>query len=184
MSVAIPWPGTVRGEIPTVQLHSKRHSKRSASSQPTNSSSCESPTREETTSTCANSKRQLPPLPKKTATANNNNVLEVSATPPEEDLSQVVRTESGIGESFSSDSALIRYGDSPSISAAATPSSNWSSSWSWFDIGGTHGSQTVQATAWGLVIVTAGLGGEIRAYQNFGLPRKVGRQTNLFGGPT
>ncbi|KAF3449198.1 hypothetical protein FNV43_RR09926 [Rhamnella rubrinervis] len=191
VSVAIPWPGSVRGEIPTVQLHSKRHSKRSASSQPTNSSSCSgSPTREETTSACANSKRQLPPLPKKTATAtatanNNNNALETSVTPPEEDLSQVARTESGIGESFCSDSAAsIRYGDSPSISAAATPSSNWSSSWSWFDIGGTHGNQTVQATAWGLVIVTAGLGGEIRAYQNFGLPRKVGRQTNLFGGPT
>ncbi|KAI3830290.1 hypothetical protein L1987_04428 [Smallanthus sonchifolius] len=35
----------------------------------------------------------------------------------------------------------------------------------------------VQSTAWGLVIMTAGLGGEIKVYQNVGLPIKVG---NLF----
>ncbi|KAK9057795.1 hypothetical protein SSX86_022633 [Deinandra increscens subsp. villosa] len=35
----------------------------------------------------------------------------------------------------------------------------------------------IQSTAWGLVIVTAGLEGEIRVYQNVGLPIKVG---NLF----
>ncbi|CAI9287537.1 unnamed protein product [Lactuca saligna] len=37
---------------------------------------------------------------------------------------------------------------------------------------------TAQSTAWGLVIVTAGVGGEIKVYQNVGLPVKVG--TNLF----
>jgi hypothetical protein len=86
---------------------------------------------------------------------------------------------SGLGELFASSSSSIRYGDSPSISAAPTPSSSWSSSWLWLD-GGSHGNQTVQATAWGLVIVTATLGGEIRTYQNFGLPRKIGRQAHLF----
>jgi len=78
-----------------------------------------------------------------------------------------------------SSSSSIRYGDSPSISAAPTPCPSWSSSWLWLD-GGSHGNQTVQATAWGLVIVTATLGGEIRTYQNFGLPRKIGRQAHLF----
>jgi hypothetical protein len=63
---------------------------------------------------------------------------------------------SGLGELFASSSSSIRYGDSPSISAAPTPSSSWSSSWLWLD-GGSHGNQTVQATAWGLVIVTATL---------------------------
>lgn len=35
----------------------------------------------------------------------------------------------------------------------------------------------IQSTAWGMVIVTAGLDGEIRVYQNVGLPIKLG---NLF----
>ncbi|KAL1545942.1 WD repeat-containing protein 44-like isoform X2 [Salvia divinorum] len=35
----------------------------------------------------------------------------------------------------------------------------------------------MQATTWGLVIVTATLEGEIKVYQNFGLPVKAGRQT-------
>ncbi|XP_057778916.1 uncharacterized protein LOC130997569 [Salvia miltiorrhiza] len=37
-------------------------------------------------------------------------------------------------------------------------------------------SSTVQATTWGLVIVTATLEGEIKVYQNFGLPVKATRQ--------
>ncbi|KAL5574173.1 hypothetical protein UlMin_023770 [Ulmus minor] len=167
VSVAILWPGTIKGEPPTLPLHSKRHSKRSFSQPPSASGS---PTRED--NSALNSKKQLPPIPKK--------------NPLEEELSKISRAESTFDESFNSDAgaALLRYGDSPSISATPTPSSSWSSSWSWFDYGGSHGSHTIQATAWGMVIVTAGLGGEIRAYQNFGLPRKVGRQTNLFGGPT
>lgn len=120
-----------------------------------------------------NSKRQLPPLPKKA------NTVERVLTPPEEETAQLSRLDSGvgIGESFNSvASASVRYGgDSPSISSAANPSS---ASWSWFDGGNSNG--TMQATAWGMVIVTAGLGGEIRAYQNFGLPRRVGRQASLF----
>ncbi|XP_071687329.1 uncharacterized protein [Rutidosis leptorrhynchoides] len=36
---------------------------------------------------------------------------------------------------------------------------------------------SAQSTVWGLVIVTAGVGGEIKVYQNVGLPVKVGYQT-------
>ncbi|CAA6666779.1 unnamed protein product [Spirodela intermedia] len=36
------------------------------------------------------------------------------------------------------------------------------------------------STAWGLVVVTAGLGGEIKIFQNFGLPRLLNRQNNIF----
>ncbi|KAK4583603.1 hypothetical protein RGQ29_026367 [Quercus rubra] len=194
VSVAIPWPGTIKGEPPTMSVQSKRQSKRLTSQLPSsggsptkedNSASSKrhlpslptpsaggSPTKEEN---LVNSKRHLPPLAKK-----STNVSESVSTRPEEELAYVSRTDSGIGESFSSLSALFRYGDSPSISAA-NPSS---SSWSWFDAGNNHVTHTTQPTAWGLVIVTAGLGGEIRAYQNFGLPRRFGRQTNIFGGPT
>ncbi|KAK9985292.1 hypothetical protein SO802_030243 [Lithocarpus litseifolius] len=194
VSVAIPWPGTIKGEPPTMSVQSKRQSKRLTSQLPSsggsptkedNSASSKrhlpslptpsaggSPTKEEN---FVNSKRHLPPLPKK-----STNVSESVSTPPEEELAYVSHTDSGIGESFTSLSALFRYGDSPSISAANTSSS----SWSWFDAGNNHVTHTTQPTAWGLVIVTAGLGGEIRAYQNFGLPRRIGRQTNIFGGPT
>jgi hypothetical protein len=34
--------------------------------------------------------------------------------------------------------------------------------------------------AWGLVVVTATLGGEIRVYQNFGMPFRIKGQGNLF----
>ncbi|KAM6574618.1 hypothetical protein CsatA_022945 [Cannabis sativa] len=183
VSVAIPWPGTIKGDPPSVPLHhSKRHSKRYSASP----SAPESPTRDEVSSAAAaaaptgNSKRHLPPLPKKGTTGASSSL---ENNQPEEELGQVSQMECGyVGESFNSEAETIRYGDSPSISASgATPSSSWSSSWPWFDIGGNHGSQSIQATAWGMVIVTAGLGGEIKAYQNFGLPRKVGRQTSLFG---
>lgn len=180
VSVAIPWPGTIKGDPPPMPVHSsKRHSKRS-SVQPISGSA--SPTQEG-----GDNKKLLPPLPKKntTPTTPPNATPERPSTPPPEDQdpSQISRTESGIGESFSSDPSSIRYGgDSPSISSGNASTSSWSSSWSWFDIGNSQSNQTTQASAWGLVIVTATLEGEIRAYQNFGLPRRV--QTNIFGGPT
>ncbi|CBI30564.3 unnamed protein product, partial [Vitis vinifera] len=74
-------------------------------------------------------------------------------------------------------SVAIPWPEEEMTSCNSLPS--WSPSWSWFD-GSSHGSHTVQATAWGLVVVTAGVGGEIRAYQNFGVPLRIGRQTTLF----
>ncbi|XP_050217520.1 uncharacterized protein LOC126668339 [Mercurialis annua] len=200
VSMAIPWPGSIKGDPPSLQLHSKRHSKRLTISQ--TPSSCGSPTkedalslssrryfppsatdsmpREEEISSAGNSKRQLPPLPlPKKINNNNNNHLERTLS-PEEDPASISRSDSDFGDSFStSASSSIRYGDSPSISAAPSSNSSWSSSWSWFDGGSSHGNQ-IHATAWGMVVVTATLGGEIRAYQNFGLPRRIGRQSNLF----
>lgn len=173
VSVAIPWPGCIKGEPPPIPVHSKRHSKRSIPQPPSNNSS---PTRDDNC-LAASCKRQLPPLPKKHST------LERTTACPDEELAQVSHSDSGngIGESFNSASTSVRYGDSPSISAPGNAStSSSSSSWSLFDAGNSHGSHTVQPTAWGLVVVTAGLGGDIRAYQNFGMPVKIGRQTNLF----
>ncbi|KAK4270308.1 hypothetical protein QN277_023358 [Acacia crassicarpa] len=93
-------------------------------------------------------------------------------TSEEDDAAAISRNNSGLGDSFSScDSVSIGYGDSPSISASARSSSS-SGSWSMqYDNG--HANPSSHASAWGLVIVTAGYGGEIRCYQNFGLPRKV-----------
>lgn len=216
VSVAIPWPGSVKFEPPTIQLHSKKNFKKPAAS------ATSSPRKEDLNK---NNKRLLPPLPNnkknnnatdKTVSNNINNTNSSSSSnenpnnsninkdyhdknnssnnsensvdgerapdSPEADPAQITRTESGMGSSFSSCSGgSIRYGDSPSISSNQSSSSHsWAPGWSWFDGGGSHGSDTMQARAWGLVIVTAGLGGEIRAYQNIGVPLKVGRQSNLF----
>ncbi|KAI7739295.1 hypothetical protein M8C21_026630, partial [Ambrosia artemisiifolia] len=65
----------------------------------------------------------------------------------EEDAEQPSNTGTDVGES--------NDGSSQSGNAAAATNNN------------------IQSTAWGLVIVTAGLGGEIRVYQNVGLPVKV-----------
>lgn len=168
--------------------HSKRHSKRSTQQQQQQQppSGNASPTQEDAAGL---SKRLLPPLPKKNNTSNKGDALDQRpATPPpleDQDPAQISRTESGIGESFNSDPSSIRYGGGDSsMSVGSASTSSWSSSWSWLDnIGNnSNANQTTQATAWGLVIVTATLEGEIRAYQNFGLPRKM--QNNIFGGPT
>ncbi|CAH8387272.1 unnamed protein product [Eruca vesicaria subsp. sativa] len=167
VSAAVPWHGHVRGEPPPVQMHSKRHSKRiSTSSQP--SSAVSSPTREEIYATAVqnrNKKPGLPPIPKRIT--------------PQQQPEEEVGGEVGISESFGSsmngsEQQSSRFGESPSINTSSRLSS-----WSWFDSGG-HGPQTIQPTAWGMVIVTATVSGEIRSYQNFGLPRRVGRQTTLF----
>ncbi|XP_073142518.1 uncharacterized protein [Henckelia pumila] len=172
VSVAIPWPGSARNEPPMVEIHSKRHSKRSNATPPQSLSN--SPTKEDNRVVGASSRRHLPPLPKK------NNILERITSSADDEFAHSSRIDPGIGvsESFGSSSQSLRYDDPSSISASGnSPSQSWSSSWNLFDGGS---SQTVQATAWGMVVVTASLGGELRVYQNFGLPVKVSRQANLF----
>ncbi|KAL1210893.1 COMPASS-like H3K4 histone methylase component WDR5A [Cardamine amara subsp. amara] len=157
VSVAIPWHGVVKGEPPPTQTQSKRNPKKTSTTTtgPENATTCK--------------KSGLPPLPKK----NNENTADVgSEQHQEEDLvTQIPQNESknNTGES-------LKPGDSPSISLSSRISS-----WSWFDSSGSHGAHSHQPTAWGMVIVTATLKGQIRTYQNFGLPRRVGRQGSLFG---
>ncbi|KAH0469390.1 hypothetical protein IEQ34_000948 [Dendrobium chrysotoxum] len=60
-------------------------------------------------------------------------------------------------------------------------SSSSFASWGW--VGGSRKVVTnslESSNAWGLVVVTADLGGNIRIYQNFGLPVRLSRQNNLF----
>ncbi|CAN6723880.1 unnamed protein product [Malus baccata var. baccata] len=157
VSVAIPWPGTIKGDPPSVIVqHSKRQSKRSTQQPQSGNSSL-------TQENAGVSKRMLPPIPKKNNKDNNNNNNnnnkgntsdQIPSTPPQEDQdpAQICRTKYGIGESFNSDPSSIRYGDSSSMSAGSASTSSWSSSWSWLDnIGNNNASQTMQATAWGLV---------------------------------
>ncbi|KAF8395112.1 hypothetical protein HHK36_019053 [Tetracentron sinense] len=165
VSVAIPWPGCIKGEPPTIPLHSKRHSKRTTTQPPPSNGA---QTLEDALMSTSSSRRHLPPLPKKSG------VLERASTYPKEELNK--ESEHGSSSSFASTS--FKYDDSPSISTSGNSSS--SSSRSWFDSGSSNGRTSIQATAWGMVVVTAGLGGEIRTYQNLGLPLRLGRQTNLF----
>ncbi|TYG54405.1 hypothetical protein ES288_D09G186800v1 [Gossypium darwinii] len=185
VSVAIPWPGTIKGETPSM---SKKNSKRT---QPG-----ESPNNEDDTQP---NKAGLPPLPKK-------NNTEKTTSPSEEDPAQASAVDPGIPESSSSmsrssssskddspsdssasnlnSSSSIKAGDSSSNANTGSTKSEESGSvpsaaaapsiWSWFDVvGGGAGNTPTETTAWGLVIVTATLDGEIKIYQNFGLPRKI-----------
>ncbi|KAL0333280.1 UNVERIFIED_CONTAM: WD repeat-containing protein 44 [Sesamum angustifolium] len=146
VSVATPWPGSIKNEPPMVEIHSKRHLSKRSTAPPPNSS-ISSPTEDNLVG--LSSRRHLPPLPKK------NTVLDRNSSCADEDFAHSSRMDPGIGvsDSFASSSASNYY-DSPFISTdASSPSRHWSSS----DNGGGHGGQTVLATAWGLVIVTASL---------------------------
>lgn len=160
VSVAITWPGSANYEAPTVDMHSKKNTKR-----PTTAAA---PTQEEADTSLAG----LPPLPKKKKegseekTCCGEDQMECPLVPPPPtDAGEGVEPPEPAAEASS---AAASEGESPALTH--TQSENAS--------GG--GGNTVQATAWGLVIVTASLEGEIKVYQNFGLPVKVVRQTLLF----
>ncbi|KAD3068354.1 hypothetical protein E3N88_36234 [Mikania micrantha] len=160
VSVTAPWPGSNKLEQPLVTIHSKKHTKSSTTTTTTlpppatGSSSIHDETGHNKPSTTP-----LPPLPKRSS----------SSMDSIEDIDHHEQADSGVGpcESFSSAaSSSGRYDE------LTSPSPNTKGSPGW---GGNHGHKTIQATAWGLVIVTAGLGGEIKVFQNVGLPFKVGR---------
>ncbi|KAK8600202.1 hypothetical protein V6N12_050058 [Hibiscus sabdariffa] len=179
VSVAIPWPGTIKGEPPTIGgSQPKRNSRQTQS--------CDIPPINED-SVQPNNKKSLPPLPNK-----KNNNEEKTTSPSEEEPAQTTPADPGISKESTStstsrspslSSSSAQAGDSPcnaspspakleesgSVSPAAAPSI-----WSWFDVVGVGaGNNPTEATAWGLVIVAATHEGEIKIYQNFGLPRKI-----------
>ncbi|CAN1849627.1 WD repeat-containing protein 44 [Linum perenne] len=186
VSVAIPFPGTVKGDPPPLIPTTKSKSKRQPSTED------HSPANEEATS--ASKKPPLPKNPKgnskkddKDASStvkegkedddnskddkagkDGNNVEEKAAK--EEDDTQISGSNSGTGESFSSEKS-----EESASTTTNPPSSLFEGSSQ-----GQGGSSNNQASAWGLVIVAATSGGEIKAFQNFGMPRKMGRQSNLF----
>ncbi|KAL0875020.1 hypothetical protein Bca101_024725 [Brassica carinata] len=151
VSVAIPWHGVVKGEPPPTHAHSKKNTKKT--------------TQENAT---GGKKSGLPPLPKK----NNDNTADGSTEEHREDDPTMDTLQNETENNNTGET--LKPGDSPSTSLSSRISS-----WSWFDGSGSHGSHN-QPTAWGMVIVTSTIGGQIRAYQNFGLPRRVSRQGSLF----
>ncbi|PIA62855.1 hypothetical protein AQUCO_00200699v1 [Aquilegia coerulea] len=209
VSVAIPWPGSTKYDPSMLSTQSKRHSKFTPSHSPAPSGTLQegflrspSVTRsqealvrslsgtkdqetfsrrpsvnrvEEVFTRSPSVTRNLPPLPKK------NNISDKPAICSEEEPLCVSRTNSGIGDSAAfvsaPASAASSFRECPSISASESSLS----SLSWlFDGANNSVRNNIQPTAWGLVVVAAGLGGELRIYQNFGLPVRVGRQANLF----
>ncbi|WOK94987.1 WD repeat-containing protein 44-like [Canna indica] len=105
-----------------------------------------------------------PPLPRKSFT---EQTLAANA----EEGRDITNSPSAIGnESFASGSASMRAAD-------AVGSSSSLSSWGWQSAAGSRTGGGEQSNAWGLVVVTAGLGGDIRVFQNFGLPVRLGRPT-------
>ncbi|KAL0728733.1 hypothetical protein Bca4012_024826 [Brassica carinata] len=151
VSVAIPWHGVVKGEPPPTHAHSKKNTKKTTQE-----------------NAAGGKKSGLPPLPKK----NNDNTAD-GATEEHQEDEPTTHTPKNETENNNAGETL-KPGDSPSTSLSSRISS-----WSWFDGSGSHGSHN-QPTAWGMVIVTSTIGGQIRAYQNFGLPRRVSRQGSLF----
>lgn len=160
VTAAIAWPGSTTDEPPSVEIHSKRHAKLSASSLPSINSN--SPTGEENAVGGSN-RKNLPPLPKKNVSSEGISNIE------EDEVTHSPPIDPGIGDSNSSRSHSARtYRDSCPISAPAAPQSHSFNSRCL-----PSGGPAIQTTAWGMVIVTASFEGEIRVYQNFGLPRKV-----------
>lgn len=160
VSVTAPWPGNSKLEQPLVAMHSKKHSKKSTTTLPPPSPGL-SPSQDDGHNKPPSSS-PLPPLPKK-----SNPSMESI-----EDTDNNSHNDSTIGPSESFSSATSSSGRFDEMaSPSPSPSPNLKSPlW-----GGSNGHKTIQATAWGFVIVTAGLSGEIKVFQNVGLPFKVGR---------
>ncbi|XP_076955040.1 uncharacterized protein LOC143629730 [Bidens hawaiensis] len=151
VSVTAPWPGSNKLEQPLVAMHSKRHTKRSTTTlRPSVTGS--SPIHDDIGHSKPSS-TTLPPLPKKSN----------PSTDVVEDTDHNANVDSSVGPSESFSAVVSSSGR---FDEMTSPTPVW---------GGNRGHKTIQATAWGLVIVTAGLGGEIKVFQNVGLPFKVGR---------
>ncbi|KAK8553713.1 hypothetical protein V6N12_030697 [Hibiscus sabdariffa] len=174
VSVAIPWTGTIKGEPPAMpgsQPKRNPNSRRTQSDIP--------PINEDSTQP---NKKGLPPLPNK---KNSEEPAETSPVDPgtsEESSSNSGPPSLSKGDSPSLSSSSTQAVDSPSNASPAPAKLEESNSlpaaapsiWSWFDVvGGGASPSPTEATAWGVVIVAATVDGEIKIYQNFGLPRKI-----------
>lgn len=169
VSVAIPWPGSgskLGPASPSLPLWTRRYTHEQGESSDSQISTT-------TEDNFPISRSHYPPLPKKNSSE--------QTLPCADEFRDIAHFGSEIGSgSFVSSSSSMRSGAaSSSISDSGTFSSSLSS-WGWSVGGSNRTSNLGAANAWGLVVVTASLGGDIRIYQNFGLPLRLSRQTNLF----
>lgn len=149
VSVALPWPGSCKHTTPSnipPLLSSSRCIQRSES----NDSVQEHPS----TTTSTTHHREI-----------ICNSLQTNAT---SSMSHSINS--------NSNSWLSKSGPLSSVHGFSLPYSSHLSA-RWHNIGGNNkvSSSVPDATAWGLVLVTASLEGEIRVHQNFGLPIRLNR---------
>ncbi|MQL77869.1 hypothetical protein Taro_010291 [Colocasia esculenta] len=174
VSVAIPWPpgGSSKTESPILSSWSRQKTHQS----PLRSPDLQQPVSSMITVTedvVTSCRSQIPPLPKKSHSDQSPRGTEEEVCNP-----------SHSGQLFGGSSSIsasnwLMSGAISSISALNSFASLSSSS-RWHNGGGNRSTNIPASTAWGLVVVTAGLGGEIKIYQNFGIPRLLSRQSHIF----
>ncbi|XP_028775464.1 WD repeat-containing protein YMR102C-like [Neltuma alba] len=173
VSVAVPWPFTIKGDPPQAKKTGK-----TGNLPPL-------PNKKESDPSTTDSPPTLPPLPPKknatdaettSKTTDNNEENTSSAADSgsndqqEVDPAAISRTESLASDSTTSST---RHDDPSAISATNASSSSRSSSSRSLADNNQAAASSGYPVAWGLVIATASIGGEIRCYQNFGLPKRI-----------
>ncbi|XP_074556989.1 uncharacterized protein LOC141812944 [Curcuma longa] len=160
VSVAVPWPSAGSTCAPLSQMPS------AAEQPPLAATDSQRSTEASLDQDSGRSSSSLPPLPKKSGS--------------EQSLSSLDETgRSGAGGSLSpsavdggsasaQEDTSVSSHPSESVAASSAPSKAKGSAG-----GGGAAAAAEQTNAWGLVVVTAGLGGEIRVFQNFGLPVRI-----------
>ncbi|CAA7403581.1 unnamed protein product [Spirodela intermedia] len=177
VSVAIPWPPSSNNKIEPPLLSSclRQHGHQLPLRSPGSQQPLSSIITAAEDVSVSSRMSPGPPLAKKHS---------LEQTPPclEEDLSNPSHSgplSGGSSSSFSTSSWLMS-GALSSISALNTFTSSSLPSLRWHSGSNNRSTNGPSSTAWGLVVVTAGLGGEIKIFQNFGLPRLLNRQNNIF----
>ncbi|XP_078156799.1 uncharacterized protein LOC144552680 [Carex rostrata] len=165
VSVALPWPGPTP-TLPTSVTNN-------------NSSIRDTPLCDDVS--CSINAPPLPPLPpnKKGSidTGADINSKKESGADIRSDSSVSIRSESS-GSVMSS--PLTSVLSSPLNSVLFSPISDLGGSWRKYTSNKFWANQdSVREGAWGLVVVTASMAGDIRVYQNFGLPVRLNRSIQI-----
>ncbi|XP_051132176.1 uncharacterized protein LOC127252157 isoform X2 [Andrographis paniculata] len=160
VTAATTWPCSIKNKAPVVEIQSKKKRAGAAAPPPKPTNASAKP--EE-----GSVKTSLPPLPKKKNDQSEKNDGD------EESSAQQTDPGTGPTDDASCSNSTSESNNQNDLTAAGTSAASQSS-----ETAGANGA--VQASAWGLAIVTANVEGEIRVYQNFGLPLKVTRQGYLF----
>lgn len=176
VSVVVPWPGTCRNvDSPTGPASKTSSDKPSNKTSPENSPLASLTPNHDITIASPRS-----PFASSESDANSPSTTGSKRPNPKKKSSEVASTDearcskskSGKGGGSTNTTNTSWLGSLSSIPGLSLPSSAISSR---LNIGAGNRGNAPAATAWGLVVVTAGLGGEIRVFQNFGMPLKLSR---------
>lgn len=181
VSVAIPWPGNSRNVDSPGPASKTANNKPSNKASPENSPVASPASDHDNTiasprSLIASSENDANSPSSSTVTKDTLSTTGSKRPNPKKKCSEVTSTDedrcskSKSGRNGSSTTNNTSSSWLSSIPGLSLPSSALSSR---LNIGTGNRGNTPAATAWGLVVVTAGLGGEIRVFQNFGMPLKL-----------